>query len=88
MTECTVSSLAIYPLKGCEGVAVDAIELRRGGIVGDRELMLVKDGKDFAQRDHPQLARIRVRVRGDRATMLPWLSSPPMSMTMPAAETK
>jgi uncharacterized protein YcbX len=65
MSECTVTSLTIYPVKGCQGVPVDAIEIRKGGIVGDRELMLVKDGVDFAQRDHPRLARIRVARSGD-----------------------
>jgi uncharacterized protein YcbX len=65
MSECTVAALTIYPVKGCQGVAVDEIEVRRGGIVGDREIMLVKDGKDFAQRDHPRLARVRVERLGD-----------------------
>ena len=64
MSECTVTSLTIYPVKGCQGVPVDAIEVRRGGVVGDRELMFVKDGKDFAQRDHPRLARVRVALQG------------------------
>ena len=64
MSECTVTSLTIYPVKGCQGVPVDAIEVRRGGVVGDRELMFVKDGKDYAQRDHPRLARVRVALPG------------------------
>ncbi len=70
MMECTVASLTIYPLKGGQAVPVDAVELCKGGIVGDRELMLVKDGKDFAQRDHPQLARVRVARLGDGRVQL------------------
>jgi uncharacterized protein YcbX len=65
MKECTVTALAIYPFKGFQGVPVAEIEVRRGGIVGDREIMLVKDGEPFAQRDHPQMARVRVEAHGD-----------------------
>ena len=66
MSACTVTSLTIFPLKGAEAVPVDELQLRKGGIVGDRELMLVKGGKDFAQRDYPRLARVRVqRLEGD-----------------------
>jgi uncharacterized protein YcbX len=60
MSECTVTSLEIYPVKGCQGVSVRELELRRGGIVGDREIMMVKEGKNYAQRDHPLVAMIAV----------------------------
>jgi len=65
MSQCQVSELTIYPLKGCQGVSVDRIELRHGGIVGDRQIMMVKDGENYAQRDHPQVATIAVRVLQD-----------------------
>jgi uncharacterized protein YcbX len=65
MTECTVTSLTLYPVKGCQGVEVEEFELRKGGIAGDRELMFVKDGGDYAQRDHPRLARVRVALLAD-----------------------
>lgn len=63
--ECTVDSLTIYPLKGAQGVACDSIEIRHGGIVGDRELMLVQDGGEYPQKDHPQLARVHVEPMAD-----------------------
>ncbi|MBW2421467.1 MAG: MOSC domain-containing protein [Deltaproteobacteria bacterium] len=65
MSECTVTSLEIYPVKGCQGISVTELELRRGGIVGDREMMLVKDGENYAQRDHPQVATIAVERVAD-----------------------
>jgi len=61
---CSVASLTLYPLKGAQGVAVESIHVRQGGVVGDRELMLVRDGAVFAQKDHPQLARVAVELRG------------------------
>lgn len=63
MTTCTISALTIYPLKGSQGVPVEALEVRRGGIVRDREIMFAKDGENFAQRDHPEVARVRVGLR-------------------------
>jgi hypothetical protein len=62
MAQCTVTSLTIYPLKGAQGIACDAIEVRPGGIVGDRELMLVKDGATVHQKGHPRLAQVEVAV--------------------------
>ena len=65
MKECTVTSLAIHPVKGCQAVSVSELQLRRGGIVGDREIMLVKDGENYAQRDHPHVATIGVDLLDD-----------------------
>ena len=67
MSECTVTSLEIYPVKGCQGVSVPEVELRRSGIVGDREIMLVKDGENYAQRDHPQVATIAVEQLAEKS---------------------
>jgi uncharacterized protein YcbX len=65
MSECTVTGLTIFPVKGCQGVRVGELELRHGGIVGDRQIMMVKDGENYAQRDHPQVATIAVEVLED-----------------------
>jgi uncharacterized protein YcbX len=70
MSECKVSELIIYPLKGCQGVSVDRVLLRNGGIVGDRQIMMVKDGENYAQRDHPQVATIGVEVLEDERLAL------------------
>jgi uncharacterized protein YcbX len=65
MGECTLDSLTVYPLKGAQGVGVKEVEVRRGGIVGDRQVMLVKDGENYAQRDHPQVATVAVDLLED-----------------------
>lgn len=70
MPDCTVTSLTVYPVKGCQGIAVDRVELRRGGIPGDRELMFVKDGESYSQLDHPRLARVHVDVSRDGSLRL------------------
>ncbi len=70
MSECTVTSLVIYPVKGCQAVSVPEVRLRPGGIVGDRQLMLVKDGENYAQRDHPRVATVGVAVADDGSLTL------------------
>jgi len=70
MTDCSVRALTIYPLKGTQGVPVDAVALRRGGIDRDREIMFVKDGENYAQRDHPEVARVRVSLDVDGSLRL------------------
>lgn len=70
MTECTVSSLTLFPFKGGQAVEVEEVELRHGGIVGDRQIMLVKDGENFAQRDHPEVATIGAQILDDGGLQL------------------
>ncbi len=63
MATCTVTSLHVYPLKGAQGIACDEVEVRASGIVGDRELMLVRgDGTAVHQKDHVSLARVCVSI--------------------------
>jgi len=70
MTHCTVAGLTIYPLKGTQGVPVASVALRAGGIEHDREIMFVKDGENYAQRDHPEVARVRVALDADGSLRL------------------
>lgn len=57
----TVESLAVYPIKGAGGVAVDAVEIGPRGPEGDRRWMLVDEhGVFLSQRTHPRLALARV----------------------------
>ncbi len=63
MARCSVTSLTVYPVKGAQGCARDEIEIRRCGVVGDRELMLVKeDGGVIHQKEYPQLTQVEVEV--------------------------
>jgi len=65
MRPCSVTELSLFPIKSCRGIRVDAIEIRKSGIVGDRELMLVHDGEPLVQLDEPGLARIGAEPLGD-----------------------
>jgi uncharacterized protein YcbX len=65
MSPCTVTELSIFPIKSCRGVPVDSIEIRKAGIVGDRELMLVRDGEPLVQLEEPGMARIAAQPLPD-----------------------
>lgn len=62
MSECQVSELWIYPLKGARGVSQGALELRPDGIVRDRELMLLKNGEPYTQKENARLATLTVEL--------------------------
>lgn len=65
MKTCKVNSLEIYPIKGCQAVSVEAITVRQSGIVSDREMMMVKDGKNCTQSKHLAMATISVQILED-----------------------
>ncbi len=58
-----IASLHIYPVKGLQGVEVDAARVTPFGLAGDRRYMLV-DAEDrfISQRFHPQLTQFGVEV--------------------------
>ena len=58
MHEAIVRELWTYPVKGCQGVAADAIHITKLGIPGDREFVLWKDGKLIDQKETPQVASL------------------------------
>ncbi len=54
-----VRSLAIYPVKGLRGLAVESAAVERQGLAGDRRWAVVRPGgKVLTQRDLPGMARI------------------------------
>ncbi|MFE1167254.1 MOSC domain-containing protein [Nocardiopsis sp. NPDC058789] len=54
-----VSSLAVYPIKGCAGLPLGTAEFTSAGITHDRSFMVVDDSGDFrSQRRDPHMARI------------------------------
>lgn len=64
-----VGALALYPLKGAAGIALDAAEVRTTGLasdgVADREWMAVDaDGVFVTQRECPRLALVRTSIDG------------------------
>ncbi len=54
-----VSSLAVYPVKGCAGLPLSTAEFTSAGITHDRSFMVVDESGDFrSQRRDPRMARI------------------------------
>ncbi len=61
-----ITSLWLYPVKGCRGVRMTEVRLCDTGIVGDRGFLVVDDkGLFLTQRDVPELARIEPTLQGD-----------------------
>jgi uncharacterized protein YcbX len=62
-----VSQLVIYPIKSCRGVEVDLASVGTTGFELDRRWMLIDDdGRFLSQREHHQLALVRVQMEEDR----------------------
>lgn len=61
----SVTSLHVYPVKSCRGIAVDAFRFTDTGPEWDRRWMIVKQGGMFiTQRSHPAMATIAVAIDG------------------------
>jgi uncharacterized protein YcbX len=60
-----ISGLYHYPIKSCQGIALERAEVDARGIVDDRRLMLVDSaGRFLTQREHPRMALIAARIAG------------------------
>lgn len=68
-----VHSLWIYPVKSLAGIAVEEFVLDEFGPTGDRRWMIIDEDRHFVtQRNHPELARIRVSLHdGDVEVHIP-----------------
>jgi uncharacterized protein YcbX len=65
-----VSSLHVYPIKGCRGLVVPVAAIDALGFVGDRRLMLVdSSGRFVSQREDPLLATIAPALEGTSLTL-------------------
>jgi len=60
MNEAIVRELWTYPVKGCQGVAVDSIEITKMGVTGDRDFVLWHEGQLVDQIETPQIASLAV----------------------------
>jgi uncharacterized protein YcbX len=61
-----VTSLAVYPIKSCRGIPLDAAVITRRGLAFDRMWMVVDDrGRFLTQRDEPGLVSVATRFDGD-----------------------
>jgi len=64
-----IKELWTYPIKGCQGVATDTLEIEERGIVGDREFVLWEDGKLIDQKETPIIASIAAELRRDEGIL-------------------
>jgi len=63
--QCTVTELFVHPIKGCRPVPVDSVDISPSGVLGDREMMVVKDGTAVNLKHLPGLAKISIDRNGD-----------------------
>jgi uncharacterized protein len=94
MSTAAIAALNVYPVKSCGGiplararVSVRGLALdAQGGVVGDREWMIVdRDGRFVTQRELPRLALVRAAV-GDHTLRLsfPGVATLEVSLAQPA----
>lgn len=58
-----MSSLYVYPIKGCRAVPVEQVRVEPWGCTGDRRWMVVDEtGRYQSQRERPELARVVARL--------------------------
>lgn len=62
-----VSSIHIYPVKGCRGIRLDRAQVRHRGLESDRRFMVIDaEGVFMSQREHPRLALLDVAIAGEK----------------------
>jgi uncharacterized protein YcbX len=66
----TVACLITYPIKACRGHEVDASNVERVGLEGDRRMMVVTpEGLFLTQREYPKLALVTPSIAGEELTL-------------------
>lgn len=61
-----ISSIHLYPVKSCRGIALESAALTETGLAYDREWMVVRpDGQFVTQRELPRMALIETRMTPD-----------------------
>jgi uncharacterized protein YcbX len=69
MRQAIVRELWTYPVKGCQGVPADSLEITRMGVTGDRSFVLWREGKLVDQIETPQIASLAVGFDRDAGTL-------------------
>ena len=59
--DCTITALFTYPVKGCRATPVESATVSSAGIEGDRQLMVLRDGKSANQARLPRLATVTAK---------------------------
>lgn len=58
---CTVTTIYSYPVKSCRGTSVNSVTISSTGIEGDRQLMILHDGRFTNQARLPKLATVSTK---------------------------
>ena len=58
---CKVVGLYSYPVKSCRGSSMEAVDISPQGIEGDRQLMILREGRFVNQAFLPKLATVETR---------------------------
>ena len=56
--ECEIVGIYSYPVKSCHGSSVSSAKFNAFGVQGDRQLIVLRDGKLINQKELPGLARV------------------------------
>ncbi|PHR94105.1 MAG: MOSC domain-containing protein [Robiginitomaculum sp.] len=83
MTNMSVKSLHIYPVKSGHGVDLQTVDVHQRGLRGDRRFMLVDaEGMFITQRQSPKLAQLHVQTT-DMGLVLSWPDREPLIVGFP-----
>ena len=69
MRRAVVRELWTYPVKGCQGVQAESIEITKMGVIGDRDFALWMDGKLVDQKETPQVASLGANFDRDQGVL-------------------
>lgn len=66
----SVSSIVIYPIKGCRGQVLESVEVTEMGLVGDREFTVLLNGQRVNQKQLPLLYQLSAQWIGEHSLVL------------------
>ena len=69
MHNATITELWKFPIKGCQGIQVESIEVDIEGVKGDRDFAFWANGKIIDQKCTPKLAAIAASVNDDHTIL-------------------
>lgn len=69
MTEIVVKELTVYPMKACQGVGVEEVEVTSQGLRGDRGFVMWSEGKLVDQLETPRCGSVSVSWNEEARTL-------------------
>jgi uncharacterized protein len=82
-----LTSIHVYPVKGCRGIDLSESAVEPWGLAGDRRWLVVdRDGRFISQREHAALARVVVRPRPGPGIDVTSDGHEPLSVTAPGPD--